>query len=239
LQDKFDEKYGPGLAVSDYNLGILYMLAVSSLSTYGILLAGLARLIRPYLLFINFNITIPPFIALLWLLLLVFFLFIGTSSPDYLLSSSAWMSYRVRAKIFEQKTQSRPVCITRSLRKPKNSSDLSQYNPPRPEGELLNYKDFKALHSTFIKELYRDREAPVIPFRRDLILATCYNCLDKKKKSEFLKELGSKSCIYLIEYKYDPLIYYIGRTTLLKRRLAQHLKHETDNKLHVFWKLVG
>ena len=32
--------YGPGLAVTDFNLGILYMLAVSSLSTYGILLAG-------------------------------------------------------------------------------------------------------------------------------------------------------------------------------------------------------
>lgn len=34
--------YGPGIAVSDYNLGILYMLAVSSLATYGILLAGWA-----------------------------------------------------------------------------------------------------------------------------------------------------------------------------------------------------
>ena len=32
--------YGPGLALLDFNLGILYMLAVSSLSTYGILLAG-------------------------------------------------------------------------------------------------------------------------------------------------------------------------------------------------------
>jgi NADH-ubiquinone oxidoreductase chain 1 len=32
--------YGPGLTVSDMGLGILYMLAVSSLSTYGILLAG-------------------------------------------------------------------------------------------------------------------------------------------------------------------------------------------------------
>jgi len=32
--------YGPGLSVSDFNLGIIYMLAVSSLSTYGILLAG-------------------------------------------------------------------------------------------------------------------------------------------------------------------------------------------------------
>ena len=32
--------FGPGLAINDYNLGILYMLAVSSLATYGILLAG-------------------------------------------------------------------------------------------------------------------------------------------------------------------------------------------------------
>nr|YP_009379213.1 NADH dehydrogenase subunit 1 [Leptogium hirsutum]ARQ27107.1 NADH dehydrogenase subunit 1 [Leptogium hirsutum] len=32
--------FGPGLAIWDFNLGILYILAVSSLSTYGILLAG-------------------------------------------------------------------------------------------------------------------------------------------------------------------------------------------------------
>ena len=32
--------YGPGIAISDFNLGVLYILAVSSLSTYGILLAG-------------------------------------------------------------------------------------------------------------------------------------------------------------------------------------------------------
>jgi NADH-ubiquinone oxidoreductase chain 1 len=32
--------YGPGLLVSDLTLGLLYMLAVSSLATYGILLAG-------------------------------------------------------------------------------------------------------------------------------------------------------------------------------------------------------
>nr|YP_010480786.1 NADH dehydrogenase subunit 1 [Aspergillus avenaceus]UVN15596.1 NADH dehydrogenase subunit 1 [Aspergillus avenaceus] len=32
--------YGSGLFISDYSLGLLYLLAVSSLSTYGILLAG-------------------------------------------------------------------------------------------------------------------------------------------------------------------------------------------------------
>jgi NADH:ubiquinone oxidoreductase subunit H len=32
--------YGPGLSISDLDLGIFYILAVSSLATYGILLAG-------------------------------------------------------------------------------------------------------------------------------------------------------------------------------------------------------
>jgi NADH:ubiquinone oxidoreductase subunit H len=32
--------YSPGLSIYDMNLGILYVLAVSSLATYGILLAG-------------------------------------------------------------------------------------------------------------------------------------------------------------------------------------------------------
>lgn len=32
--------YGPGLTITDLGLGLLFMLAVSSLSTYGILLAG-------------------------------------------------------------------------------------------------------------------------------------------------------------------------------------------------------
>jgi NADH-ubiquinone oxidoreductase chain 1 len=32
--------FGPSLSISDFNLGILYMLAMSSLATYGILLAG-------------------------------------------------------------------------------------------------------------------------------------------------------------------------------------------------------
>jgi NADH:ubiquinone oxidoreductase subunit H len=32
--------FGPSLAISDFNLGLLYVLAMSSLATYGILLAG-------------------------------------------------------------------------------------------------------------------------------------------------------------------------------------------------------
>jgi NADH-ubiquinone oxidoreductase chain 1 len=32
--------YGPGVTILDFNLGILYILAVASIATYGILLAG-------------------------------------------------------------------------------------------------------------------------------------------------------------------------------------------------------
>jgi formate hydrogenlyase subunit 4 len=42
--------YGPGLMLMDYNLGILYLLAMSSLATYGILLAGL--MISPLIMII-------------------------------------------------------------------------------------------------------------------------------------------------------------------------------------------
>ena len=42
--------YAPGLTIFDFNLGILYLLAVSSLATYGILLAGL--MISPLIMWI-------------------------------------------------------------------------------------------------------------------------------------------------------------------------------------------
>lgn len=54
--------YGPGLAVGDFNLGVLYMLAVSSLSTYGILLAGFSNTkIKSPPLFIKFGLILGEF----------------------------------------------------------------------------------------------------------------------------------------------------------------------------------
>jgi len=78
-----------------------------------------------------------------------------------------------------------------------------------------------------------------IIFDWSLILATCFYFLDFNKRSEFLKEWGSKGGIYIIEYKYNPFIYYIGRTTLFKRRFNNHLKADSGNKLHTFLNLVG
>jgi group I intron endonuclease len=99
-------------------------------------------------------------------------------------------------------------------------------------------EDLKILHSLYIKDLFKDRAAPVIPFDSNLILDTC-NLGDIKERSVFLKEWGTKGGIYIIEYKYNPLIYYIGRTTLLKRRMNNHIKAESNSKFHVFLNLIG
>lgn len=107
------------------------------------------------------------------------------------------------------------------------------------ESDKFKLKELKASHLLYIKELYKDREAPVVPFDCNLILGTCSQCLDLKVKTKFLKEWGYKGCIYIIGYKYDPLIYYIGITNLFKRRFNNHLKAESSNKLHVFLNLVG
>ena len=48
-------------------------------------------------------------------------------------------------------------------------------------------EDLKSLHSLYIKDLLKDRIAPVIPFDSNLIIAY-FNISDIKEKSEFLKE---------------------------------------------------
>lgn len=56
-------------------------------------------------------------------------------------------------------------------------------NLPINDKTELSTEDLKALHYIYIRELYKDREAPVKPFDRKLIKATCYDCLDKEKKN--------------------------------------------------------
>nr|NP_074959.1 orf699 [Podospora anserina] len=104
--------------------------------------------------------------------------------------------------------------------------------------KYLDEEDLKALHSLYIKDLFKDRIAPVVPFDSNLILVSC-NLSDQKKKSEFLKQWGSKGGIYIMEYIHNPHIYYIGRTTLFKRRINNHIKADSNSKFHAFLKLVG
>ncbi len=265
--------YGPGLAISDFNLGILYMLAVSSLATYGILLAGYPQTIRKIFILSNESVSysflfcIMVFFLLLlidntYCLLIIYGIFrilllLGrvTNGVIYLLSldkkdkgclqeyrsiynnTKVFSNYRYGyyfafnkvGNAFIKNTQKRIIHTTKHLYSTYHGMD-------KPKTQESN---IKSLHLTYINELYKDRAAPVIPFNREFILATCTNFYDKNTRGAFLKEWGSKSGIYLIEYKYDPLIYYIGRTTLFKRRFNNHIRAESGSKLHIFLNLIG
>lgn len=93
-------------------------------------------------------------------------------------------------------------------------------------------------HQAAIKELYRDRLAPVKPFSEKL-LASCSNILDIEQRAKFFMQLEEKGGIYILQYKHDPLVYYIGRTSSFSFRLKSHIKHKLTDKFHVFGNLVG
>lgn len=263
--------YGPGLAISDFNLGILYMLAVSSLATYGILLAGYPQIMRKLFILLNESVSYSLFFCIIVFLLLIdntyclliiygifmillldkvtnkviYPLFLDKKYKGCLLQKyrpinnnkkvssiyrcGYYFTFNKVESAFIKNTQKRTIHTTKHL-----SSTYRGTDKPN-----IQESNMKSLHLTYINELYKDRAAPVIPFNRESILATCTNFHDKNARVAFLKEWRSKSGIYLIEYKYDPLIYYIGRTTLFKRRFNNHLKAESGSKLHIFLNLIG
>ena len=218
------------------------MLAVSSLATYGILLAGSPEINIKHMLlsiFTYFNIKCLHLFFLIFRCIIFYYwlfsLFIihrdlGLIKEIFLYSGRSninIISYKVRVSYIKVKNiQIRGFHTTNCL-KSKNKLDISESDAK------------KSLHLSYINELYKNRSSAVIPFDRKSILAICSNFLDKNIRYKFLKEWGSKGGIYIIEYKHDPLIYYIGRTTLFKRRFNNHLKAESGNKLHTFLKLVG
>lgn len=296
--------YGPGLSVSDLNLGIIYMLAVSSLSTYGILLAGLKHSpltgwsVKGLCPSLSFKVQLieprvkgrvsPPIMRIIGNKLSEFQEILklskleakhiyfnnkyGRTTTSRLVSKNNNSTKSTQGlyfynsflyKLFYNKTTvlffMAWLCFLYFCIDGDNQDLVYRFNvtmslplfAKQPKGfrqsfytshgknNELSSEEIKAPHSIYIKELYKDRKAPVVPFDRSSILATCSHCLDSNIKYEFLKNWGSKGCIYIIEYKHNPLIYYIGRTTLLKRRFNNHLKADSGSKLHVFLNLVG
>jgi len=89
-----------------------------------------------------------------------------------------------------------------------------------------------------IKELYKNRIAPVKEFDCDVIL-TCTNLVSLDEINLFFKELKDKGGIYMLKYKFDPNIYYIGRAKNFQNRLKSHLKTTITDRFHKFGNLVG
>jgi len=110
------------------------------------------------------------------------------------------------------------------------------YNP----NDMLNTASCTAdaIHLEAIKELFRDRVALVKVFDKNL-LATCSDILNLKERSLFFQELSDTGGIYLIQYKYDLNIYYIGRTINFQNRFRSHIKHKLTDRFHLFATIVG
>ena len=95
--------------------------------------------------------------------------------------------------------------------------------------------------------LMENRLAPVITFLHDTLI-TCSNILDAEEKTEFFNKLSNliverkyndSGVIYIFQYKHDPNIYYIGRTTSLRTRLNNHLSKYKFDKFHIIAKNLG
>lgn len=228
--------YGPALSINDMNLGIFYILAVSSIATYGILLAGFSKFSTGYL---HTN-----FIK-------------GDCVRSY--SSQELLVFPAKGAL-HIKEVSGQGCVSNTLKPifminkvvnyntyPSKNLNLSLYrNTLVPESSKVRCfihtlvdKNKSNNKEEYINDLFKDRIAPVIPLDRKLIKGSCLNYKDKLSKAKFIKEWGSKAGIYLIEYKHYPNIYYVGRTNLFKKRFYEHSKAESLSKFHLFIQLIG
>ena len=117
------------------------------------------------------------------------------------------------------------------------SSEFNSENNPKNKNN--SSEDTEAMLAQAIEWLYKDRVAPVKAFNKEKILDTCSNYLNKEEKEKFLDKWGNKGGIYLIQYKNDPYIFYIGRTTQFRERIRNHMKSRAKDKFHVFAQLVG
>ena len=103
---------------------------------------------------------------------------------------------------------------------------LNNTNDIEDSIQVINNSDKQA-----IRELYKGRIASVQVFSEKL-LASCNNILDLEERAKFLQNLGTTGGIYIFQYKYDPLVYYIGRTGSFKW-LDPPFKHHIFHKKHI------
>jgi len=107
-----------------------------------------------------------------------------------------------------------------------------------PQTRLLSFAGSNELITKAINGLYRDRISPVLLFI-DSVVATCPKILNPNERRAFFKTWGKLGGIYLVQYKHDPRIFYIGRTIGFATRLRAHLRSTDKDKFHLFGRLVG
>lgn len=155
-----------------------------------------------------------------------------------------FVGYMGTLQAFKKYTITRQFHTTRQLNNPTKKKNTRKKNKKiakvSPKTNLLSLlpESSRTQISKAIDGLLRDRVSPVVAFR-DSILATCINILDLKEREAFLSKWGNLGGLYLIQYKHDPRVFYIGRTTCFRSRLMAHLRSTDKDKFHIFGRLVG
>ena len=98
-------------------------------------------------------------------------------------------------------------------------------------------------NNDIINALYKNRIVPsagqkLFDGSADVV-DTFYNLTSTEQRVLFFNKYNNKGGIYLIQYKDDLSIYYIGRAKNFKNRLNVHLKTKVKDKFHLFANLVG
>ena len=97
----------------------------------------------------------------------------------------------------------------------------------------LTFKRFYHSSCDDLRELYRNRIAPVMEFA-DNVLFTCTDLLNSSLVNSFFKPLKGKGGIYMFRYKKDPNIFYIGRAKDFYKRCKDNVNSELKDRFHKF-----
>lgn len=94
------------------------------------------------------------------------------------------------------------------------------------------------INKDVINALYKNRIAPIRLFDSEVV-ETCYDLTFTEQRLLFFNKFKNKGGIYLIQYKEDKSIYYIGRTINFNSKIAIHFQTKVRDKFHLFANLVG
>lgn len=105
---------------------------------------------------------------------------------------------------------------------------ISIASPAREELKVSNVTDL------FLSDLNILRNCP-----QSILDCESFNIMEIRNK--FRKNLIKKSGIYMLKYKHNNQIFYIGKSVDLSRRLADHFIRSSlsSNRLGFFLKTVG
>lgn len=121
---------------------------------------------------------------------------------------------------------------------------LNSYSSIKHFSSIINNEDFvikevKDKVSLYIKNIFLNDIKYLGEYTETKL--DCIHFNDKKSRNLFRKELVKKSGIYMLKYKHEKILFYIGKALDLSIRLRDHYTRSylSKSRLGLFIKLVG